>query len=79
MPATGPWLCLTDPGDIQRVFTADTDVRAMSRAHVVEYVTRLIWAALSGLLGEAGIVLVPADRPRLTLHRTGQARGKTAG
>jgi len=26
MPATGPWLCLTDPGDIQRVFTADTDV-----------------------------------------------------
>ena len=26
MPATGPWLCLTDPGDIQRVFTADTNV-----------------------------------------------------
>ena len=26
MPATGPWLCLTDPDDIQRVFTADTDV-----------------------------------------------------
>src|SRR5689334_10191255 len=26
MPATGPWLCLTDPGDIQSVFTADTNV-----------------------------------------------------
>ena len=26
MPASGPWLCLTDPGDIQRVFTADTNV-----------------------------------------------------
>ena len=56
----------------------------MSRAHVVEYVTQLIWAALAGLLGEAAIVLdpdrpVPAARPRLTLHRTGQARGKTAG
>ena len=26
MPATGPWLCLTDPDDIKRVFTADTNV-----------------------------------------------------
>jgi len=26
MPATGPWLCLTDPDDIQCVFTADTNV-----------------------------------------------------
>lgn len=56
----------------------------MSRAHVVEYVTRLIWAALAGLLGEAGIMLdparpVPAARPGLTLHRTGQARRKIAG
>ncbi len=58
--------------------------RSMSRAHVVEYVTRLIWAALSGLLGEAGIVLdpdrpVPAARPALTVHRTSQARGNAAG
>ena len=58
--------------------------RSMSRAHVVEYVTRLIWAALSGLLREAGIVLdpdqpVPAARPGLTVHHTGQARGKAAG
>ena len=58
--------------------------RSMSRAHVVEYVTQLIWAALSGILGEAGIVLdpdrpVPAARPGLTVHRTGQARGKAAG
>jgi cytochrome P450 family 135 len=32
MPATGPWLCLTDPGDIQRVFTADTDVLRLGAA-----------------------------------------------
>jgi len=25
-PVTGPWLCLTDPDDIQSVFTADTNV-----------------------------------------------------
>ena len=58
--------------------------RSMSRAHVVEYVSRLIWAALSGLLGEAGIVLdpdrpVPAARPGLTVHHAGQARGNAAG
>lgn len=58
--------------------------RSMSRAHVVEYVTRLIWAALSGLLREAGIVIdpdrpVPAARPGLTVHRTDQARGNAAG
>ena len=28
MPATGPWLCLTDPEDIKRIFTADTGVLA---------------------------------------------------
>ncbi len=58
--------------------------RSMSRAHAVEYVTQLIWAAYSGLLREAGIVLdpdqpVPTARPGLTVHRTGQARGKAAG
>ena len=26
MPATGPWLCLTHPDDIKKVFLADTDV-----------------------------------------------------
>lgn len=26
MPATGPWLCLTHPDDLKRVFVADTDV-----------------------------------------------------
>ena len=56
----------------------------MSRAHVVEYVTRLIWAALSGLLREAGIVVdpdrpLPAPRPGLTVHRSDQARGNAAG
>ena len=58
--------------------------RSMSRAHAVEYVTQLIWAAYSGLLREAGIVLdpdqpVPTARPGLTVHRTAQARGKAAG
>jgi cytochrome P450 len=32
MPATGPWLCLTDPDDIKRVFTADTDVLRLGAA-----------------------------------------------
>jgi AcrR family transcriptional regulator len=36
--------------------------RSMSRANVVEYVTRLIWAAITGLLGEWGIVIEP-DQP----------------
>ncbi|MFI4992792.1 MAG: cytochrome P450 [Solirubrobacterales bacterium] len=32
MPATGPWLCLTDPEDIKRIFTADTGVLALGAA-----------------------------------------------
>jgi AcrR family transcriptional regulator len=36
--------------------------RSMSRAHVVDLVTRLIWAALSGMLREAGIEADP-DQP----------------
>jgi cytochrome P450 family 135 len=32
MPASGPWLCLTDPEDIKRVFTADTDVLRLGAA-----------------------------------------------
>jgi cytochrome P450 len=32
MPATGPWLCLTNPEDIKRVFTADTDVLRLGAA-----------------------------------------------
>ena len=33
MPAaTGPWLCLTDPEDIKRVFTADTNVLRLGAA-----------------------------------------------
>jgi AcrR family transcriptional regulator len=48
--------------------------RSMSRAHVVEYVTQVIWAALSGILRAAGIVIepgqpLPAVRPRLTVRR----------
>jgi AcrR family transcriptional regulator len=48
--------------------------RSMSRVHVVDYVTQLIWAGLSGVLREAGIVLDPATplppiRPGLTLRK----------
>jgi cytochrome P450 len=32
MPATGPWLCLTNPEDIKRVFSADTDVLRLGAA-----------------------------------------------
>jgi len=50
--------------------------RSMSRAHVVEYVTRLIWTALSGVLRDEGIVIdpdqpLPAVRPGLSLRATG--------
>jgi hypothetical protein len=46
----------------------------MSRVHVVGYVTELIWAALSGVLRDAGVVIDPARplppiRPQLTLHQ----------
>lgn len=47
--------------------------RSMSRAHVVEYVTQLLWAAFSGLLRAAGIEVdpdkpLPAGRPDLALR-----------
>jgi AcrR family transcriptional regulator len=52
--------------------------RSMSRARVVEYVTQLLWAAISGLLRDAGIEVDPeqplaAVRPKLTLHPGGGA------
>ncbi|HXB48418.1 MAG TPA: TetR/AcrR family transcriptional regulator [Streptosporangiaceae bacterium] len=48
--------------------------RSMSRVHVVGYVTELIWAALSGVLRDSGVVIDPARplppiRPQLTLHQ----------
>jgi AcrR family transcriptional regulator len=54
--------------------------RSMSRVHVVGYVTELIWAALSGVLRDAGVVLDPARplppiRPQLTLHQAHPPRG----
>jgi AcrR family transcriptional regulator len=62
--------------------------RSMSRMHVVDYVTQLIWAALSGVLHDAGIALdpagpLPAVRPSLSLHATkrgsgGRAEGRSA-
>jgi AcrR family transcriptional regulator len=48
--------------------------RSMSRPHVVGYVTQLIWAALAGVMREAGIEVdprkpLPAVRPKLSLRR----------
>ncbi len=55
--------------------------RSMSRAHVVEYVTQLLWAAFAGMLRSAGIEADPAQplptgRPGLALRATGS--GPTA-
>jgi AcrR family transcriptional regulator len=55
--------------------------RSMNRAHAVEYVTQLIWAALAGVLREAGIVAdpdqpLPATRPRLTVRTGDHAAGR---
>jgi AcrR family transcriptional regulator len=55
--------------------------RSMSRSHVVEYVTRLIWAALAGVLREAGITAdpdqpLPAARPKLTVRTHDRASGR---
>jgi AcrR family transcriptional regulator len=48
--------------------------RSMSRTHVVEYVTQLIWAALDGIMREAGIRVdptkpLPVVKPKLTIRR----------
>lgn len=52
--------------------------RSMSRADVVGYVTQLIWAAVAGILREAGVEVdpakpLPAIRPSLSLYRADQA------
>jgi AcrR family transcriptional regulator len=51
--------------------------RSMSRAHVVAYVTELIWGAISGTLRNAGIPVdpdrpLPATRPDLSLRTSGR-------
>jgi hypothetical protein len=43
--------------------------RSMSRAHVVDLVTTLIWAAIAGVLRDAGIAVDPAQP--LSAVRTG--------
>ncbi|MBO0776288.1 MAG: TetR/AcrR family transcriptional regulator [Actinobacteria bacterium] len=53
--------------------------RSMSRDHVVEYVTQLIWAAFAGLLRAAGIAAdpdqpLPTGRPELALRVSGPGR-----
>jgi AcrR family transcriptional regulator len=55
--------------------------RSMSRSHVVEYVTQLIWAALAGVLRDAGITAdpdqpLPAARPKLTVRTHDRAAGR---
>jgi AcrR family transcriptional regulator len=55
--------------------------RSMSRSHVVEYVTQLIWAALAGVLRDAGITAdpeqpLPAARPKLTVRTHDRAGGR---
>jgi AcrR family transcriptional regulator len=55
--------------------------RSMSRSHVIEYVTRLIWAALAGVLRDAGITAepdqpLPAARPKLTVRTNERASGR---
>jgi AcrR family transcriptional regulator len=55
--------------------------RSMSRSHVIGYVTRLIWAALAGVLGDAGITAdpdqpLPAVRPKLTVRTHDRATGR---
>jgi AcrR family transcriptional regulator len=57
--------------------------RSMSRARVVEYVTRVIWAAMSGLLREAGVEVDPAEplppaRPRPALRPLAGSTGPGA-
>jgi hypothetical protein len=56
------------------------DRRSMSRAHVIDYVSQLIWWALTGVLHEAGIAAdpdapVPPARPLLSLRTSGLAAG----
>jgi len=58
--------------------------RSMSRVHVVEYVTRLIWAALSGVLRDGGVLVDPDEplppvRPRLTAQPGGLAERRADG
>ena len=59
------------------------DRRSMSRAQVTDYVSQLIWWALTGVLREAGIAAdpeaaVPAARPALT-PRAGQMTAVSRG
>jgi AcrR family transcriptional regulator len=54
--------------------------RSMSRSHVIEYVTRLIWAALAGVLRDAGITAepdqpLPVARPKLTVRTVTKEAG----
>ena len=60
MPATGPWLCLTDPDDIKLIFTADTNVLRFGAALVKTAPHEL-------LLGPTGLTTI--DGPEHTRKR----------
>ncbi len=60
MPATGPWLCLTDPDDIKLIFTADTNVLRFGAALVKTAPHPL-------LLGPTGLTTI--DGPEHTRKR----------
>jgi AcrR family transcriptional regulator len=58
--------------------------RSMSRAHVVEYVTQLLWAAFSGMLRAAGIEAdpdqpLPTGRTALALRTSDHGPAPAAG
>src|SRR5690348_408561 len=72
MPATGPWLCLTDPGDIQRVFTADTDVLRFGAA-LAKTSPHLL------LLGPAGLTNVDGPANAAVDHMVALAADELGG
>jgi len=70
MPGTGPWLCLTHPEDIGRVFTADTDTLRLGAA-----VKRLAPHEL--ILGPTGLTTSDgADHLRKRRMQLGPLSGK---
>ena len=53
-------------------------LRAMSRQAVVEHVTQLVWAGLTGVLGDAGIVVDP-EQPFSAARRDGVSSTPSKG
>ena len=62
MSATGPWLCLTDPDDIKRVFTA-------------EHRNVLRFGAAVAKIAPHPLLLGPTGLPLLTVRSTRASAG----